>query len=1733
MLGQGNTKADKYLKRHDTKKKWLSIMLCVALLTGTVSMYILNKPATAMTEDGAESIGVVMDTANADADTETRAGADADFWEQIPEDELPASVTDTENSENADAENTEDASEVSDASSDEAGVEAADNTEVTDEAAATEGSEGAETSEVAGEDTSDNGDAAQAGASDDAGIGTSDAAQDDSSDAADTSTSDTKVEESEKEASDITDEMPESVDLAEYITETVIERLNEDDEWEVITEDQIKPGNKLRITLKYSIPSELTASEDIRMEIPEQYGDAELQVKEIEDGKGSYEISEDNELIIHYDSEYSKELNKDTDSEGFDNANASFSLSSGLLSMLEGGLLFNFFRSTVITAHASTPDSVSGYATLLTTAPYPKGITIVDVSMQKRADDYSPWTDLDIENGQVNDGERIRFTLDYVLGKGTLTKDNKSVTYNIKERNNITIYESITGGVIEDTSGNVIGSFDVNKDTGIVTITYNDDYVVKNQKDEVESSFFFTALADASASNNNDEVTYNFDDDMTITIKIIKGKEEDFSVKKEAIEKVDDHISYRITVSSPNGSGSAITLTDSMGLYRKDNGQDMSQQIPLDMSNKIRDVVVTKPDGSTERVTPVISDKEMTITLGKLNEGEKYIVEYRYDLPDGIKTSAVDLQINNKATAKNENNVSRDHEIEVYVDGNTPDIKKEGAVDTNKKTVTWTIKLNSEGKQLKGYTLSDNIITKDSNGNEVKTPFKKNVHIEPAIPVKGLFLTYNTNSISLPYKFDFDTTKTYTITYTYDYSNTDLVNGSLKNEASIRLDVNDENTGKTTEGVVGVGQTQLIDKADDGYEKNSNDSQIININWNVTFKKGITCNNDSWLGRYWVYHDELGQKDNGTVNHLITQAQLNALKQEIKNELSITTHIWSKDVVVTGTDKTTINGIEGYKAFTVEIPKDVSKDVTISYQTTGLIGEGNYSIQFKNSAWVFNKDFTDTATQQYSPVVTKFDGNGHSGAHEYEYYSDDLYQQGILTWRIRVSVPQHCKYQTITVTDTLPENVSLIKNGVYNGVQLYGVEVGKDSSFSEVDHFDDGNSSVVHRNINFDKNVDGNKISITFTPPSDKYNHYYWIRVRAKISDDYQWKEKAKQNSFKNSVVAYDEKQTEIGSSSQEQRITKTETVMSKESNTSNLGDDDAIEYTLDINPNASDLLPEGDTLRLTDILTATSTDGAISAALQEEYLHVYEVTEADGTKHERELLSSEYSYSHNSFGMDNAPNDNGSTKGYYYESTITFNIPDGKHLKIVYRYRFTGEQGKYIQVNNKASLDGITVKNSSDETNTQMKIDKARVVARVRTIHLYKTDSKNTSLKLEGAKFDLYEYKDGDWNKIQSDMTTGEEGRIDLEDLTFNHAYKIVETKAPKGYLLTKDPYYFYIYAMDETKYQRSIPADFASKGGVVLEGGDDIYFRNVKDVTSITIKKKWIDESGNEVPEGDDAVRPSSIKVKLSRRTGDYTSSAAESQYGANIVLKNARNKILKHDSYPVLKGGTKLRFTVKAIADEWNVYVPEVTVNGNVLMSRYEGARTAWTDPGTTVSPVGTSGVQDITFEVNVTNDLLVVIKEPNQGGLGTLESSYTESGTRTSDTTSNPNVTEEVGEYEISKYAETSWEKVIDDLPLYYKDEDGNYYPWQYYVSEYKAMYYEVDHYDNNDGITDGTITIFNKRDDTELYALPSTGSTGTLPYTVGGLMLMGSTVLISSILGWLKRRKERELERTWF
>ena len=91
----------------------------------------------------------------------------------------------------------------------------------------------------------------------------------------------------------------------------------------------------------------------------------------------------------------------------------------------------------------------------------------------------------------------------------------------------------------------------------------------------------------------------------------------------------------------------------------------------------------------------------------------------------------------------------------------------------------------------------------------------------------------------------------------------------------------------------------------------------------------------------------------------------------------------------------------------------------------------------------------------------------------------------------------------------------------------------------------------------------------------------------------------------------------------------------------------------------------------------------------------------------------------------------------------------------------------------------------------------------------------------LSGSEFDLYQWQDGQWVRVNAQpYVTGSDGMFALNNLAEGAAYKLVETKAPEGYVLRDGPYCFWVGAA-----LSQCPEGFS---GSHVTGGDTLYIPN-----------------------------------------------------------------------------------------------------------------------------------------------------------------------------------------------------------------------------------------------------------------------------------------------------------------
>lgn len=135
--------------------------------------------------------------------------------------------------------------------------------------------------------------------------------------------------------------------------------------------------------------------------------------------------------------------------------------------------------------------------------------------------------------------------------------------------------------------------------------------------------------------------------------------------------------------------------------------------------------------------------------------------------------------------------------------------------------------------------------------------------------------------------------------------------------------------------------------------------------------------------------------------------------------------------------------------------------------------------------------------------------------------------------------------------------------------------------------------------------------------------------------------------------------------------------------------------------------------------------------------------------------------------------------------------------------------------------------------------------------VTVQKTETGYAGTALPGAEFDLYQWTNDHWELVNPEtLVTGEKGTVMLRHLEASVAYKLVETKAPVGYVLKDGAFSFWVRTDKNQTQPNQRPSDFSGSivevGGVLLAANDK---NPTEDTTALTIHKVWQAANGTEL--------------------------------------------------------------------------------------------------------------------------------------------------------------------------------------------------------------------------------------------------------------------------------------------
>lgn len=1032
--------------------------------------------------------------------------------------------------------------------------------------------------------------------------------------------------------------------------------------------------------------------------------------------------------------------------------------------------------------------------------------------------DWQGWHDIPDES-VINESDQIRAYLTYTLQGKTLSSTLNTIKYNLPDA----LKNFKENGTVYDTNNKAVGIGKI--ENGVVTITFYDAYVTMNANGSpINGYVVFDGKASDMQIPSDQETTIKFNDKCSskITIKQDYNKKGDIHTQKSTgnydLEK--GTVEYTVKVWSTYGTaGHPVQL------------EDIMTDIKLDRTKNITVVKNGSTPASIETRSYKPDDKGFTGTLPALDKGEYYELTYWGVLPSDLKGGNVTTT--NKIHVESKNSEEKIIYSDASVEFRFNTVKKTGVKNDN-GSISWTVTLNDNHAKMENWTLSDEL-----NGSA----YTDIVHI---VTSKGASF-----DVPLPYKFgsnsaDTDTTASYTITYTtpgdHPYNTSQVTN-------KVTLKDDKGNEKGSSEYGVEVGSKDAFTKTGTGVTDNGDGT--LTLNWHIK----LIIDKDYAAGWFWCdnasYHN----------NQYFTPAQRQALYEQLdtllgRGNYTVTNSSWGGDL--------NENENSGTICITGKTPLPAGKILEFDVSTT--VARPAVKTEYWNNCSFNNTGFD--GTNNYDPsgnvVVKKYDkatGRSDNSSHGYHELKN-----GMLEWEIHVTMTEAFKrvadtLQYIDITDTLPAGVTLNdidiharKDSNYRWQKTSNIE--PNGSIWTIHTCDKANGDKPGPDITATlQSLSDGKTSVTIQVPVAllklmDVDYDIVVYVYAKADDPFTWGNNTQKN-FTNEVNVTDSDGHDWGTASQTQEITYNSLHNAVQKNGELLDAGVAkntVEYTVLVNPDHKIILDDPNIrLTLIDDLTYEYNPyhSRLLTSLVPSSVAVYEYDENAEKNRGRKLnVGEEYSYLYETFGYGSGTSNENRT------NRLTFSLPNGKALVVVYQYTSKGVADTWIDLHNTATLEAKTTKFTTNPDNQNFKITSSGYGADVLGVVAYKVDKDNNGLYLPGAQFSLYAWNGNSsdpWTLVSDQIVTNEHGELvnsanqNLTEIInangkfklHNQAFKLVETKAPDGYILPdpNDPnnaYYFYIPDTDEHNYPKMLPADLT--GYHVATAGGYLYLTNEK---------------------------------------------------------------------------------------------------------------------------------------------------------------------------------------------------------------------------------------------------------------------------------------------------------------
>ena len=1233
---------------------------------------------------------------------------------------------------------------------------------------------------------------------------------------------------------------------------------------------------------------------------------------------------------------------------------------------------------------------------------------ITDVTVSKRRGDS--W----VKVNEITSGHNVRIDLKYTLPEKLITSQSRKIQYQLPDV--IKIDNPPLTGALKDSSEQPVGTFSIDAN-GLVTFEYSQEF--SEDEKSFSGDFFFECKV--GSRKTQEEVIFSFPGKGEVTFTI-KPSSLAFDIKttKTASEVVqygdgEWYVTYTMTISSKKGTGKDIEVFD----HFDDNvvGSQTKQVI------RLNSISIQDNNGNNVENIQVIQYKDsgFKTTLPKLEAGQKYTITcVALVNKQLLSTSATtNLKLNKNIfrvkSGKNEHSSYAEAEYSRNVIKKTSEKQEDGSYK-------YTVTINESQENLKGLTIKDTfkldgtvIDINDIEGFYVDVQGGSN----PGITKENFFST--------GYKFENDFNNKIVITYRY-YPPANETNAEKKLVNRIEIGPNTWGEVEDTIGIIGY-----LDKTHD-------ENQVVKKDGYVEVPYLVTVTVNDGIAEGATLTDTLNQD---RIQSLLTSVTVNGIEAS-----DYTIQYLGKDGVLVNEFT---EGMIGFKVTFKAITPEKAQKINFEYKVKAEFASypaGTF--RYDNVAVFASGSINQTKTDSYTYTkhafllkkVSRYSSGYQTSIGEVK--ESDL-TDGKLYYELEIKPAERNLNDTFTVTDTLPEGAVYVEDS-FNA---------SPTTLNQMSVSEDGRT-------------------LTFTIPKEVYvnedgsykHDVLYIHYAVLISNENISGSQQELVYFTNTATSgEDTASVTVPVLFEEKEIEKDDVIDKK-----GFQNNSDITYTIVVNKNRLDLIPNVDKITLNDVLKCDVDESKIQdITLVGNIVSVYEYDASKPDGKGAPVSKNFYTYQYN-------------------EKThnISMVLPDSAAFVVEYTYRFkftSNYAGQTITIKNNVELVGSYKK----EISTQWKNQSAGgSVAKYNSLIVYKVEKGNEDEKLSGAKFNLYKYNDGSFSLIQNDIeipVTGckfvsdktDEDMMAATDIAVeeNVLYYLEEIQAPSGYKIEAGHEKFYFALGTYGKSIKDLKAAVAKAVKAAKITVDDVHFANTNAIVNIEneiedgavrIQKVWLNHDGSEMQASE-----SSISVGLYKTHHRYTDAQpveVEVSYKGN-GMSSPQLAFASTEYYRI---GTKL--TVTGYLNEgwrknwggWDFASTQMTarlyINGNDC-----GELNIENVYSVTHSEIVSSTLNKISIVVtaNTYNSILDGNKPGKANGtIATLAAGDMEFV---------QNVTID---------SHNNWTAVVSDLPI--KENDGE--DIYYYVTEFSLYGYTIS-YQNNGvlaGVGGNPIVVINKADE---------------------------------------------------